>query len=47
MEGNSMADKDNTSKRGLGSPKMSAAKKKEIQSRGGKASRGGGGSTSS
>lgn len=32
-----MAD-NNTSNRGLGSPKMSEAKKKEIQSKGGQAS---------
>ncbi len=36
-----MAD-DNKSKRGLASDKMSEAKKKEIRSMGGKASRGGG-----
>lgn len=32
---------DDTSNRGLGSNKMSAAKKREIQSAGGRASRGG------
>lgn len=37
---------NNTSKRGLGSDNMSDAKKKEIHSMGGKASRGGGGNKS-
>jgi hypothetical protein len=38
-----MAGNGKTSNRGLGSPNMDESKKKEIQSKGGKASRGGGG----